>query len=228
MPFEIFDTYFSSPHNSIPYKPGTFLIGNHADELTPWIPLLSAIIPDSSFIIIPCCMWTIEGYRFTLTNFVIQDEFLNTIFPWDLASEGDDETLIDPDWHQDIRNEISTIHPLLRPFYAPTPTYIPEIKPSFSQNSKVPGGRYFSYQLYLAKLVLRCGFIPEREALRIPSTKNFGIVGRRRIWDLGKGEREEMRLKRWVREQVEEMVESARGKWKPREEGKGKCDAGHF
>lgn len=42
-----------------------FLIGNHADELTPWIPLLAALASSGrshpGFLIIPCCMHTFDG-----------------------------------------------------------------------------------------------------------------------------------------------------------------------
>ncbi|KAK9478467.1 hypothetical protein V1514DRAFT_330789 [Lipomyces japonicus] len=36
----------------------TFLIGNHSDELTPWIPLL-----DTPFIVIPCCSHSFSGAK---------------------------------------------------------------------------------------------------------------------------------------------------------------------
>ncbi|KAI1182053.1 hypothetical protein F5B17DRAFT_422210 [Nemania serpens] len=42
---------------------GTFIISNHADELTPWTPIL-ATISDCPFIIIPCCSHNFSGARF--------------------------------------------------------------------------------------------------------------------------------------------------------------------
>jgi tRNASer (uridine44-2'-O)-methyltransferase len=44
-----------------PHK--TFIISNHADELTPWTPLL-AHLSDSPFIAIPCCSHDLGGARF--------------------------------------------------------------------------------------------------------------------------------------------------------------------
>lgn len=42
---------------------GTFIISNHADELTPWTPIL-ATISDCPFIMIPCCSHNLSGARF--------------------------------------------------------------------------------------------------------------------------------------------------------------------
>lgn len=42
---------------------GTFIISNHADELTPWTPLL-ANISRSPFLMIPCCSHALSGARF--------------------------------------------------------------------------------------------------------------------------------------------------------------------
>ncbi|KAF2829757.1 DUF1613-domain-containing protein [Ophiobolus disseminans] len=41
----------------------TFIISNHADELTPWTPLLASL-SDSPFIAIPCCSHDFGGTRF--------------------------------------------------------------------------------------------------------------------------------------------------------------------
>ncbi|KAI8934896.1 hypothetical protein NX059_008568 [Plenodomus lindquistii] len=49
-------------HNGL-FPPGTFIISNHADELTPWTPLL-AYLSASPFIAIPCCSHDFGGTRF--------------------------------------------------------------------------------------------------------------------------------------------------------------------
>ncbi|KAK9470627.1 uncharacterized protein V1510DRAFT_422575 [Dipodascopsis tothii] len=41
-----------------PFGPDTFLIGNHSDELTPWIPLLGR-----PFMVIPCCSHALSGAK---------------------------------------------------------------------------------------------------------------------------------------------------------------------
>ena len=48
-------------HNGV-FDPGTFIISNHADELTPWTPLL-AYLSHSPFIAIPCCSHDFGGTR---------------------------------------------------------------------------------------------------------------------------------------------------------------------
>ncbi|KAI0020644.1 hypothetical protein F4780DRAFT_357752 [Xylariomycetidae sp. FL0641] len=45
------------------FPTGTFIISNHADELTPWTPILAAL-SDSPFIMIPCCSHDLSGARF--------------------------------------------------------------------------------------------------------------------------------------------------------------------
>jgi tRNASer (uridine44-2'-O)-methyltransferase len=45
------------------FPTGTFIISNHADELTPWTPLL-AYLSQSPFIAIPCCSHDFGGTRF--------------------------------------------------------------------------------------------------------------------------------------------------------------------
>jgi tRNASer (uridine44-2'-O)-methyltransferase len=51
------------PSHSGLFSPRTFVISNHADELTPWTPLL-ALLSDSPFIAIPCCSHDLGGARF--------------------------------------------------------------------------------------------------------------------------------------------------------------------
>lgn len=45
------------------FPEGTFIISNHADELTPWTPIL-ARMSNCPFIMIPCCSHDLAGQRF--------------------------------------------------------------------------------------------------------------------------------------------------------------------
>ncbi|KAL6893392.1 hypothetical protein GGI43DRAFT_183809 [Trichoderma evansii] len=45
------------------FPPGTFIISNHADELTPWTPILAAS-SRCPFIMIPCCSHNLTGEKF--------------------------------------------------------------------------------------------------------------------------------------------------------------------
>ncbi|OLL22820.1 tRNA (uracil-O(2)-)-methyltransferase [Neolecta irregularis DAH-3] len=47
------------------FPPGTFFIGNHADQLAPWVPLIAALCPDGQFISIPCCAYSLDGSKYS-------------------------------------------------------------------------------------------------------------------------------------------------------------------
>jgi Predicted AdoMet-dependent methyltransferase len=54
------DEYIASESDSY-LKPGVFIVGNHADELTPWVPVLSTIHNASGYLSIPCCSWAFDA-----------------------------------------------------------------------------------------------------------------------------------------------------------------------
>ncbi|KAF8225879.1 DUF1613-domain-containing protein [Tricholoma matsutake] len=120
------------------FKPGTFLIGNHADELTPWVPVLSTVHSLSGYINIPCCAWSFDAkYERSKTS----------LYP-------------------------------LPPKLAITSE---EFVLSLNMGAQGEGGSSYSmYRTWLAYLSLHCGWEVECEVLRIPSTRNWALVGRRR------------------------------------------------
>ncbi|KNG50277.1 glucosamine 6-phosphate n-acetyltransferase [Stemphylium lycopersici] len=64
-----------TPHHNGIFPAHTFIISNHADELTPWTPLL-AHLNASPFIAIPCCSHDFGGTRFRApahTKHVVSD-----------------------------------------------------------------------------------------------------------------------------------------------------------
>lgn len=189
------------------FSPDAFLIGNHADELTPWLPLLAACTPRSAFLNIPCCLHELHG-RFDRQAYSIPASYLSALPSPPPSHSSTDSSSPSPS------PSPSSTHPLLHPFYAPTPL----AQSSTSTGPSITGGRYAAYQLYLAHLTLRCGFVPEREALRIPSTKNFGMVGRTRLYAEGDDEGAAR-----VREELERVLSEVerRGEWVARRpEGK--------
>lgn len=102
-------------HNGI-FPKGTFIISNHADELTPWTPILAAI-SDCPFISIPCCSHNLTGDKYR----------------------------------------------------APAP------------RDKTKGKSTFASLVdWVTRIAEDCGWEIETEMLRIPSTRNIGLVGRRR------------------------------------------------
>ncbi|KAI7861664.1 hypothetical protein BDF14DRAFT_1866086 [Spinellus fusiger] len=46
------------------YPDADWLLGNHADELVPWIPVMAAkSSPHCNFLVIPCCFYALDGTR---------------------------------------------------------------------------------------------------------------------------------------------------------------------
>ncbi|EEB08226.1 tRNA methyltransferase [Schizosaccharomyces japonicus yFS275] len=107
---------FVKVHNG-KFAPNTFLIGNHSDELTPYIPLLAALTPNSGYISIPCCIYDLAGAKVS----------------WDLP------------------------------------------KPRNPDHA----GRYASYVEWTRQLAEQTGWEVEIEPLRIPSTRNYALIGRK-------------------------------------------------
>lgn len=165
------------PDEEPPFPPGSFLIGNHADELTPWIPLLASLVPNSAFFNMPCCLHTLTG-RFTRGEYAIEEEVV-----------------------------------------ALMPTAVKEDLKACENASGDNRGRYAAYLNYIAELALKSGWRVEREALRVPSTKNWAFVGRNRIWSEGTGvkEQKEQEVTGWIRDTAMEELKN----WKPRN-GEGK------
>jgi tRNASer (uridine44-2'-O)-methyltransferase len=102
-------------HDGI-FPEGTFIISNHADELTPWTPILAAI-SQCPFIMIPCCSHNLTGERYR----------------------------------------------------APPP----------KDKSKSPSA-FASLVDWVTRIGEDCGWEVETEMLRIPSTRNTGLLGRKR------------------------------------------------
>lgn len=99
------------------FKSGTFIVSNHADELTPWTPILGTI-SNCPYIMIPCCSHSLTGEK-----------------------------------------------------YRPPPP----------RDKSKPKSTYASLVDWVSQIAEDCGWQPETEMLRIPSTRNTGILGRHRI-----------------------------------------------
>ncbi|WVF68075.1 hypothetical protein IAT40_002838 [Kwoniella sp. CBS 6097] len=148
-------------------KDDTFIIGNHSDELTPWLPLLSLIplqpIPHLS---LPCCLHNLDA-AFDMLQYTAPE------------------------------------HP-----HSPKGGFENGLEPGVS--------RYKSYLMWLGYCGLKAGWQWEKEGLRVPSTKGWGIVARKR-WTTSADDDRECRI--WALEQVNQV--KARGAFKVREkEGK--------
>jgi tRNASer (uridine44-2'-O)-methyltransferase len=106
-------------HDGI-FAAGTFIVANHADQLTGWTPLLAAL-SQSPFIVIPCCSHNFAGARFRAPAFAVT-----------------------------------------RP-----------------GKSTKPPSAYAALCGWMEHLTADVGYVVEKEMLRIPSTRNAAILGRR-------------------------------------------------
>ncbi|KAF2281606.1 DUF1613-domain-containing protein [Westerdykella ornata] len=129
-------------HNGI-FPPGTFIISNHADELTLWTPLI-AHLSSSPFLAIPCCSHDFGGTRF-------RARFKTTATS---SSSTPSAAPSDPTATKDTQKKL---HPGKQP------------------------SAYASLCSYLAYIASEVGYVPEKEFLRIPSTRNVAILGRKRV-----------------------------------------------
>ncbi|KAL7425199.1 tRNA(Ser) Um(44) 2'-O-methyltransferase [Cryptotrichosporon argae] len=147
-------------------KDDSYLIGNHSDELTPWLPLLSLLpakpVPHLS---LPCCLHKLDSV-------------------WTAAT--------------------------FRP-----PPHAHALAAGFDDGLEDGASRYKAYVMWLGHCGLLCGWQWEKEALRIPSTRGWAIVARKR-WTT---EQEDRECRAYALEQVNGVRQ--RGAFKVRvKEGK--------
>ncbi len=151
-------------HNGI-FPLGTFIISNHADELTPWTPLLASI-SSSPFLAIPCCSHNLSGLRFRAPS-VFNNNSADALAPSYFAAHINKSKSIAiaiacPD-NEEIFGQGSEQGDLKNL--------------NAKARAKQPSA-YSSLCDWVAHLAARVGYKVEREILRMPSTRNVGIVGR--------------------------------------------------
>jgi tRNASer (uridine44-2'-O)-methyltransferase len=176
------------------FPPGSFLIGNHADELTSWIPLLAHAVPECyGFVNIPCCLFQLDSQHFNNSKYTFTEEDLAR-----LLGRG---------------RESSTFAYAWKEFDRGPPR----------QGVAVSTTRNVTYLKYLSHLHLQAGWHLEKEALRIPSTKNWALIGRRRVWQSPLAAVDDQvdstiasQLKETVTEWVESMAAKNSLRWKAR------------
>ncbi|CAI6264484.1 unnamed protein product [Periconia digitata] len=165
----------SLPSHNGSFPTGTFIISNHADELTAWTPLL-AYLSESPFIAIPCCSHNFGGTRFR----------------------------------------------------AP---YHPQQFPNATAKAGKQPSAYNSLCSYVSYLTTQMSYVPEREFLRIPTTRNIAIIGRKRKDEQQEAENEETKMNT-VRALVEKemggdtSIEQVRLQWLKRGSGLMKPGSG--
>ncbi|KAI9841245.1 MAG: tRNA(Ser) Um(44) 2'-O-methyltransferase [Sclerophora amabilis] len=147
-------------HNGI-FPASTFIISNHADELTGWTPLLAAQSGHCPFLIIPCCSHDLGGARFRAPP-----------PPPPSATSTEPST--------------TSLHPTSFPPPRSPPTSSSPPPPQSSSSSSTGSvdsaptiSAYASLVEWVARLSTDLGYVVERDMLRIPSTRNAALLGRR-------------------------------------------------
>ncbi|KIK66814.1 hypothetical protein GYMLUDRAFT_37924 [Collybiopsis luxurians FD-317 M1] len=198
-----------------PPRPGTFIISNHADELTPWTPLLATLYDASGYISIPCCAWDFDG-RFErdhkkmelMMGMKISEvnrdrEEGGTRQSGENGSAKTIEENKDGDGAEYKKDDLNDADEFIR-----------KLNLGVGAGDLTSG--YAMYRIYIAMLSVRMGWEVECETLRIPSTRNWAVVGRKPLSTVSHAEAMEN-----VREIVRNVKE--RGVFRPRiPEGKGK------
>jgi tRNASer (uridine44-2'-O)-methyltransferase len=207
------------------FTPGTFIISNHADELTAWTPLL-AYLNKSAFIAIPCCSHDLAGSRFRApdstkaqkarqTAAKKEEKFNNgqqrnehaARLPQQESSscrgESNSNSGPDPSEHDLRLSQAAETGSLKRTLV-----------------HKKMASAYSTLCAYVSALAEAVGFEAEEEVLRIPSTRNASIVGRKRRVADGDVELEERgrRVVELVEEELGRMIENVGREWIERAE----------
>lgn len=135
------------------FKPGTFIISNHADELTPWTPLLATLSSPSSplpFLAIPCCSHALSGAKHRYS-------------PKDIHPHSPDSQIRDAE-EQPATGDLKALRAA-------------KIKAANHSDDK---SMYACLTRKVVSITEEVGLDAEVTLMRIPSTRNIGIVGNRR------------------------------------------------
>ena len=170
-------------HNGI-FPAGTFIISNHADELTPWTPLLASI-SDSPLLAIPCCSHNLSGSRFRAPshfNNYSADALAPLYFAANIRrSKSVAITVACPDNNfgiEEASEEPDIDTSLDTTGQKKNGAQQGDLKSLTSMARAKQPSAYSSLCDWVQHLATQVGFEVERETLRLPSTRNIGLVCR--------------------------------------------------
>jgi tRNASer (uridine44-2'-O)-methyltransferase len=193
------------------FPEGTFIISNHADELTAWTPLL-AYLNKSAFIAIPCCSHDLAGSRFRAPD----------------STKAQKAQAVAAKKHE--RNEHAARLPQQEdqegePANSKEPHRELRLKQAAETGSlkrtlvhKKMASAYSTLCAYVNALADAVGFDAEEEVLRIPSTRNHSIIGRRRRGDDGSLAERRAKVIEIVEEELGRGIEDVGKEWVERAE----------
>ena len=190
--------HLQTKHGAIPthsglFPSGTFIISNHADELTIWTPLI-AFLNESPFVSIPCCSHDLSGRRCRFPPPVVGKERQEK----DKAKgkrQGDEreqdqdqekaaDLVVDTQLESQEHLGVEKVAGESRDGTQPEPQLETRPQPQPNKPSTKPPkppaqpSAYSTLCSAVARLATQVGYDPEEEYLRIPSTRNVAIIGR--------------------------------------------------
>jgi tRNASer (uridine44-2'-O)-methyltransferase len=140
------------------FAESTFIISNHADELTVWTPLMAALSNPASplpFISIPCCSHSLSGARYRYP-------------PPKLNKKGSVDRLEDKEVEQNPQPAAGDLKALRA------------VKQQERTDTGAVNSMYGSLTAKTMGIAEEIGYEVEKTLLRIPSTRNMGVIGGRR------------------------------------------------
>ena len=143
----------------------TFIISNHADELTPWTPLLATLSSPKNplpFLAIPCCSHALSGakHRYTPKDLLPPTSVTSRNSP----PPNDTQTSLNNAEPQPSNGDLKSLR-------------TEKAKAASHTDDK---SMYACLTKKVVALAEEVGFEVEMTLMRIPSTRNIGVVGGRR------------------------------------------------
>jgi tRNASer (uridine44-2'-O)-methyltransferase len=183
-------------HDGI-FEAGTFIVSNHADELTPWTPILAALSNPNDplpWLAIPCCSHALSGakYRYPVAKHVSWSQTQNTMNKLaDQIGTAPTEIRISVDqlpnnYSNGPNQPFLSTDTTTKHIGGPEQPATGDLKALRAAKEKAASGADQSsmYACLTAKVVSlaeELGIDTEKTLMRIPSTRNIGILGGRRI-----------------------------------------------
>jgi tRNASer (uridine44-2'-O)-methyltransferase len=191
------------------FPEGTFIISNHADELTAWTPLL-AHLNKSAFIAIPCCSHDLAGSRFRAPDSTKAQKAQAVAAK---KNERNEHAARLPQQEEEGPADSKEQHRELRLKQA---AETGSLKRTLVH--KKMASAYSTLCAYVNALADAVGFDAEEEVLRIPSTRNHSIIGRRRREEDGDLAERRARVVEIVEEELGRGIEDVGREWVERAE----------
>ncbi|EFQ97190.1 hypothetical protein MGYG_00233 [Nannizzia gypsea CBS 118893] len=154
------------------FESGTFIISNHADELTLWTPLLGVLSNPSQplpFLAIPCCSHGLSGARYRYPP----PKHSKTPNAGDEEEEAENGRIDHDEGSQHGQNP------------QPQSGDLKALRAKRLEAQQNPGSASSTYGSLTAKLVCiaeEVGYEVDRTLMRIPSTRNIGVIGGLKAW----------------------------------------------